>query len=100
MPTYDVIVHGQGIEVPIGAAVAVGFFRVIRVSARDAGSAEQSALSRAKAEWDSSANAALNRGGAPRLAIDSVADLPWWRRFLAPKRGFVFFPTERGSNAV
>jgi hypothetical protein len=100
VPTYDVIVQGQGIRVPIGAAVAVGFFRVIRVSASDQRGAEQSALSRAKSDWDSSGNAKLNHGAAPMLTIDSIAELPWWRRFLQPKRGYIFFPEERGSNAV
>jgi hypothetical protein len=100
VPTYDVIVQGQGISVPVGDGVAVGFFRVVRVSASDPLNAEQSALGLARSDWDSSPSARLNRGDAPRLSIDSVAELPWWRRFFQPKRGYVFFPEERGSNAV
>jgi hypothetical protein len=100
VPTYDVIVQGQGISVPVGDEVAVGFFRVVRVSASDPLNAEQSALGIARSDWDSSPSARLNRADAPRLSIDSVAELPWWRRFFQPKRGYVFFPEERGSNAV
>jgi hypothetical protein len=97
VPTYDVIVQGRGIRVPVGAAVAVGFFRVVRVSASDPHNAEQNALGLAKAHWDSSPSATLNRGDAPRFTIDSVAKLPWWRRFVQAKRGYVFFPEEQGS---
>jgi hypothetical protein len=36
--------------------------------------------------WGSSPNAI---GGTPTLTVDSVAELPWWRRLFQP-RGYVF----------
>lgn len=94
VPTYDVIVQGRGIRVPVGEGIAVGFFRVVRVSAADPLDTEQSALGLARADWDSDPSARLNRGDPPRLTIDSIAKLPWWRRLFQRKRGYVFFPED------
>jgi hypothetical protein len=94
--TYDVIVQGQGISVPVGDGVAVGFFHVVRVSARDPVQAQQSALGLTKSDWNSSPNARLNRGDEPRLTIDSVAELPWWQSLLSAKEGLRFLPSGTG----
>ena len=97
VPTYDVVVQGRGIRVPIGAGVAVGFFRVVRVTAGDPRDATQRALNLAEAHWNASPSATLNRGDAPKFTVDSVAVLPWWRRFLQGKMGYTFYSKEDGS---
>jgi hypothetical protein len=100
MPIYDVVVQGRGVKIPIGDKFGVGFFRVVRVSASDPLSAEKSAIDLAKAHWIASASAKINSGGVPTFDIDSVDQLPWWRRFVGAKSGYVFYPKEEGSNAV
>ena len=97
VPTYDVVVQGRGLSVPVGAGVAVGFFRVVRVTANDPHDASQRALRLAQAHWNASPNVTLNRGDAPKFTVDSVAALPWWRRFLGGKMGYAFYSNEDGS---
>jgi hypothetical protein len=96
VPTYDVVVQGRGISVPVGAGVGVGFFRVVRVTASDSHDASQRALRLAEAHWNASPNANLNRGDAPKFAVDSVAALPWWRCFLRGKMGYTFYSKDDG----
>ena len=97
MPIYDVVVQGRGVQIPIGDEIGVGFFRVVRVSAIDLLTAKKTALELAKLHWNASSNAKVNSGGAPLFDIDSVAQLPWWRRFVGAKGGYVFYPKEEES---
>ena len=97
MPIYDVVVQGRGIKVPVGDAVAVGFFRTFRVAASDPVQAEQRAVTYAFASWNAGPNRRLKGGEMPSFKIDSVIQLPWWRRFGRKSTGYAFYSTEDGS---
>jgi len=94
VPTFELTVLGRGILLPVADENALGFFRLVRVTARDQRTAESKALELVRSEWDASPNSRLNRGAAPQLRIDGVATLPWWHRFLPARRGYVFYSKE------
>lgn len=106
MPRYELTVQGRGIAVPIDAAVAVGFIRLVQVRARDPVAAQIRAVELTRAEWTSSAYAASNRGGEPYLTIVEIGLLSWWHRFLGAPKGYLFFsedglqmpPNPRGTR--
>ncbi len=91
MPRYEVTVQGRGIAVPIDTSVAVGFFRLVQVCARDPVEAEIRAVELVKSDWASTAYAARNRSGAPYLTIFRIGLLSWWHRFLGAPQGYIFF---------
>src|ERR1700730_9472138 len=99
VPTYNVIVHGQGINVPMDGTFATSFFRPVCVTASDPPSAERRAIRLIESEWTVGSYAAINRAGPPRLTIDSMSVLPWWYRFFPARRGYVFAPDDP-PNAV
>ena len=76
---------------PIEGSVAVGFFRLVQVRARDPVEAEIRAVEAVKADWSASAYAFRNRGGAPYLTIFRVGLLSWWHRILGAPKGYIFF---------
>ena len=91
MPRYEVTVQGRGIAVPIEGSVAIGFFRLVQVRAKDPVEAEIRAVAAVEADWSSSAYAFRNRGGAPYLTIFRVGLLSWWHRILGAPKGYIFF---------
>ena len=91
MPRYEVTVQGRGIVVPIDAALAVGFLRIVQVRAHDPVEAEVRAVELVGSEWSSSSYAFRNRGGMPHLTINRVGLLSWWHRFLGAPSGYMFF---------
>jgi hypothetical protein len=99
VPKYNVIVHGQGIRVPMDGTLATSFFKPICVTATDPLTAERRALQLIESEWSVGPYAAINQGNPPRLTIDSVSQLPWWNRFVLRQRGYVFAPDDP-PNAV
>jgi hypothetical protein len=99
VPSYEVTVQARGIALPIAGLVAVGFFKVVRVQARDALEAEVRAIELAHLQWRTSAHAARNRGGEARFTIEAVGLYLWWHRLLGSPRGYVFF-AEDGIQAV
>ena len=76
---------------PIEGSVAIGFFRLVQLRARDPVEAEIRAVELVKADWSSSAYAFRNRGGAPYLTIFRVGLLSWWHRLLGAPREYIFF---------
>jgi hypothetical protein len=94
VPRYEVTVQGQGIALPIEAAVAVGFYRVVQVRAADPLAAEISAVEAVRSEWESSLHAARNLSGAPYLTVNSIGLLAWWHRLLGAPRGYIFFSAD------
>ena len=76
---------------PIEGSVAVGFFRLVQVRARDPVEAEIRAVEAVKADWSASAYAFRNRGAAPYLTIFRVGLLSWWHRILGAPKGYIFF---------
>ena len=98
MPTYDVIVQGEGIRVPIDGITAVCFLRGFRISARDSVSAKENALNFVQTDWRRIPHSAINLGDPPKFNIVCILELPWWRRLKRPiLRGYVFLPEEWGS---
>ena len=91
MPRYEVTVQGQGIAVPLATALAVRFFRIVQVSARDPVEAEICAVELVRSEWASSAYAFRNLSGPPYLTINTIGALSWWHRLLGAPRGYIFF---------
>jgi hypothetical protein len=94
MPFYEVTVVGTGIRVPVEDREAVGFFRLIRVSAADPTDAEAKAVPRLHADWQSTVHAQLNQGVAPTVLVEKACTLPWWYRFLPARRGYIFFEND------
>jgi hypothetical protein len=91
VPRYEVTVQGQGIVVPVDTSLAVGFFRLVNVIARDPVEAEKRAVERVKSEWESGTYAFTNRGGPPYLTISNIGVLSWWHRLLGAPKGYIFF---------
>ena len=77
VPRYEVTVQGRGIAVPMQTSLAVGFLRLVHVSANDPVEAEKQAIGLVKSEWDSSDYASTDRGGPPHLTINTVGVLSW-----------------------
>ncbi len=76
---------------PIDSSVAIGFFRLVQLRARDPVEAEIRAVEAVKADWDASAYACTNRGGSPYLTIFRIGLLSWWQTLLGAPRGYIFF---------
>jgi hypothetical protein len=91
VPRYEVTVQGRGIAVPVEGSLAVGFLRLIQVTARDPVEARERAIERARSEWHSGAHASANRSGMLYLTIDTIGLLSWWHRFLGAPKGYIFF---------
>ena len=91
MPTYEITVQGRGIVVPVDAAFAVGFLRIVQLRARDPVEAEVRAVERVMAEWAATPHATANRGAAPSLTILRTGLLSWWQRLLGAPGEFIFF---------
>lgn len=71
--------------------MAVGFLRLVQVSARNPLEAEVRAVQLVQSEWATSGHAGKNLGGAPYLTISNIGLLSWWHRFLGSPRGYIFF---------
>jgi hypothetical protein len=91
VPRYEVTVQGRGIALPIGAAVAVGFLRLVQLRAADPVAAQIRAVELVRSDWAASAHALRNLGGAPYLTINRIGLLSWWHRLLGAPRGYIFF---------
>ena len=91
VPSYEVTVQGRGIVVPIETSLAVGFLRIVQVSASDPVNAEVRAVELVGTEWSSSSYALDNRGGTPYLTIVRIGLLSWWHKFLGCPNGYMFF---------
>ncbi|HTC17364.1 MAG TPA: hypothetical protein VK695_16285 [Steroidobacteraceae bacterium] len=91
MPRYEVTVQGRGIALPMETSVAIGFFKLVQLRSADPRAAEVRAIERVRADWESSAHALRNRGGAPALTIASIGLLSWWHRLLGAPQGYIFF---------
>ena len=91
MPRYEVTVQGQGIVVPIQAAFAVGFLRLVQVIARDPTEAQERAVARVQSDWNSGPYTLTHRGGQPYLTVTSIGLLSWWHRLLGAPKGYIFF---------
>jgi len=72
-------------------SLAVGFLRLVHVTANDPVEAEKQAIGLVKSEWDSSDYASTDRGGPPHLTINTVGVLSWWHRLLGFPKGYMFF---------
>jgi len=91
VPRYEVTVQGRGIVVPIDTSLAIGFLRIVHISASDPVEAEVRAVELVGSEWSSSAYAFKNRSGTPHLTITRIGLLSWWHRFLGAPGGYMFF---------
>ena len=91
VPRYEVTVQGRGIVVPVEGSLAVGFFRLIQVTARDPVEAQERAIECARSDWHSGAHASSNRSGMLYLTIETIGLLSWWHRFLGAPKGYIFF---------
>ena len=91
MPLFEVTVKGRGIRLAVADGEAVGFFRLVRVSDNHRPGAEAQAMKRVATDWRQGTRATINRGDMPTLTIDQTVRLPWWRRFVPHRSGYVFF---------
>lgn len=94
MPRYEVTVQGRGILLHLPSETAVGFLRIVHVSARSPPEAQRKALLLVRQQWELSDHAAANLGAAPYLAIDTVGVLSLWHRLLGFPRGYIFFSAD------
>ena len=76
---------------PVGSSLAVRFFRIVQVRAKDPVQAQVSAVERVTSEWQSSAYVFRDRSGPPYLTINTIGLLSWWHRLLGAPQGFLFF---------
>jgi hypothetical protein len=96
MPYYRILVHGQGIAVPLDdAETAIGFYTIRIISALSNEEAESKAKTQVLSAWSSAEYRALNQGGAPRLRIESVEKISLIR-FLLGRRsyGHIYYTKE------
>lgn len=98
MPRYEVTVQGRGIAIRIEGSVAVGFLRIVQVSATDPVDAQEQAVEIVKSEWELGPRARSNRGALPYLTIDAIGILSWRQRLLGAPKGYIFF-AEDGVRA-
>jgi hypothetical protein len=91
VPRYEITVQGQGIVVPIDTSLAVGFLRLVHVTALEPLEAEKRAVERVKSDWNCGPYALRNRGGPPYLTINNIGVLSWWHRVLGAPKGYIFF---------
>lgn len=84
MPYYRILLHGQGIIVPINdQGEASGFYTTRHVSAGSREDAEKKAKAQVHATWASTEYAARNKGAPPLLHIDSVEEIGFFRFILS-----------------
>jgi len=91
VPRYEVTVQGRGIALPIDTSLAVGFLRIVRVSAGNPVEAEVRAVELVRSEWAGSDYASANRSDPPHLTITAIGVLSWWARVLGAPKGYIFF---------
>jgi hypothetical protein len=94
MPRYEVTVQGRGIVVPVQAALAVGFLRIVQVTAGNPVAAQERALDQVRSEWHRGSCASANRSGMLYLTVDTIGLLSWWHRLLGAPEGYMFFSAE------
>ena len=85
---FEVTVEGTGTRVSIDDAEAVGFYRLLRVTAEDRASAGRRAMEIVRADWETGRrgpHSRINRGRTPDLRVDGIEVLPWWHRFIPLK---------------
>jgi hypothetical protein len=91
VPRYEVTVQGRGIALPLETEVAIGFYKLVQLRALDPLEAQERAIERVRADWDTSVHAARNRGGSPGLTIEAIGVLSFWHRLLGSPQGYIFF---------
>ncbi len=94
MPFYSVVIHGDGIRVPVeGEGVPVGGFYAARVVLAES---REQALERARKmisdEWAEGPYALANQGSMPRLRIESASNVSFWRWLWFKNKGYTFYP--------
>lgn len=96
MPSYQVILRGQGIELPVEgeAQPIVGFYTTRAVTAQNPEDAVRIASEIVAAEWRDGEYAALNRGGSPILSAERVFGLSILRRWFGKPKGYSFYTRE------
>lgn len=93
MPTFVVVLEGEGINMPSVPEPIIGFVTTRRVKASD----EMSAIEEAKRliinEWRSDLCRDANIGDIPTLEINSIRCLGFFERLLsrAPNKGYTFY---------
>jgi hypothetical protein len=91
LPSFNVLVHGTGIEYPQIAPVdqppSVGFRRVECVRAANEAEARAEAIAAVAADWDSPRYALSNRGAKPALTVERVVRVSLWHRYFVHRNG-------------
>jgi len=76
---------------PMDTSLAIGFLRIVQLSAGDPVEAEIRAVELVRSEWVRSTYACRDRGGPPYLTINRIGLLSWWHRLLGAPGGYIFF---------
>ena len=100
MKFFLVTVKGSGIRLAIAGVEAVGFLRLVRVAAKEQLAAGTLAIAKILADWRNGLHAKHDKGGNLRLTIDRTVELPWWRRFISWRSGYMFFAIDDNPPAV
>ena len=92
MPRYRVMVHGNGIDVPMEGAThpITGFYTTRTVAAADAERAARAACELVTAEWRERPYAQVNRGALPSLSVEQVTEIGFLRDRLRRPGGYTF----------
>jgi hypothetical protein len=92
MPYFRVLLEGSGINIPVGAGRAKGFFVTRFVRAASAAQAGTLAADVAAAEWS---NGRLRTHGAtPRIVVSQVERVGFLTGIFALQQGYAFHPSE------
>jgi hypothetical protein len=90
MPYFRVLLEGSGINIPVGAGRAKGFFVTRFVRAASAAQACTLAAGAAVAEWS---NGRLRSHGAtPHIVVSQVERVGFLTGFFARQQGYAFHP--------
>ena len=103
MPSFSVVVHGTGIELPQVTPVeeppSIGFHRVECVRAANEAEAQARAIAAIAADWESPRYALSNRGAPPTLVVDSVNRVSLWHRYFVHRNGaHIFYPADEAPE--
>jgi hypothetical protein len=93
---FAVRIEASGIDLdgPHPDRPIVGFYTTRIVRAKTPEEAGQRVIEMILADWTQGEWASLNRGGVPKLKVDDVWKVGFWRWLTFKSRGHIFFPAD------
>ena len=100
MPTYRVLLNGNGIRLPAQAPGPdmVGFYTTRVVDAPSEEQAFRNAVNLVLQQWTTGAYAEANTGDKPELTLEGIKRTHFLNRFLFRGTGYCFYPHEEAEE--